>query len=187
VATVGKFYSRNKTEDRVISLTASAVTVGMRHRLHQFGSRSSWCNFWWRPAGYNCSITRESGRGDRSLFSLTANRVVRLTPRSGMTSVIYAPDDLLRTDPQKVVLDGEIIGTTPPSMSNVGGLTIFCTWMRLRLPIEKLAGLPDSNNWFPSQLGLRKKIKYSSQPTLSNQSMILEIGYPLVRFTPGIN
>jgi len=43
-----------------------------------------------------------------------------------MTSVIYAPDDLQRNPPQKVVLDGEIIGTTPIDVECVhGGLTIF--------------------------------------------------------------
>jgi len=40
-----------------------------------------------------------------------------------MTSVIYAPDDLLSV-PIQVVLDGEIIGTTPIDVVP-GGLTIF--------------------------------------------------------------
>jgi len=60
-----------------------------------------------------------------------------------MTSVIYAPDDLSCVPIQKVVLDGEIIGTTPIDVECVhGGLTIYRECGSAS-PIEKLAGLPD--------------------------------------------
>jgi len=43
-----------------------------------------------------------------------------------------------------VVLDGEIIGTTPIDVECVhGGLTIFAPLNAAPSPIEKLAGLPD--------------------------------------------
>jgi diacylglycerol kinase family enzyme len=48
------------------------------------------------------------------------------------------------TPPQKVVLDGEIIGMTPISIECIpGGLTIFVPQIEELPPLEKLAGLPN--------------------------------------------
>jgi hypothetical protein len=46
--------------------------------------------------------------------------------------------------PQKVVLDGEIIGTTPIDVECVpGGLTILVPVTEEVQPLEKLEGLPE--------------------------------------------
>jgi diacylglycerol kinase family enzyme len=48
------------------------------------------------------------------------------------------------TPPQKVVLDGEIIGMTPIEIECIpGGLTIFVPQIEEPQPLEKLAGLPN--------------------------------------------
>jgi hypothetical protein len=46
--------------------------------------------------------------------------------------------------PQKVVLDGEIIGTTPIDVECIpGGLTILVPMTQEVQPLEKLQGLPE--------------------------------------------
>ena len=48
------------------------------------------------------------------------------------------------TPPQKVVVDGEIIGMTPIDVECIsGGLTVFATQVEEVQPVEKLEGLPN--------------------------------------------
>ncbi len=51
----------------------------------------------------------------------------------------------ITTDPpQKVVVDGEIVGTTPIEVKCIpGGLKVFVPVIREDIPNEKLAGLPN--------------------------------------------
>lgn len=142
------FEAEIETEDKVITVTASAVTVA--------------------NAAPPTSILAQGPAGvifDDGLLDIT---VVAPVTRAGALAASYhllrtalnqtaatERDDIgylrtrrviIRTDPpQKVVLDGEIIGTTPIDVECVpGGLTIFVPPEAAPpSPIEKLEGLPD--------------------------------------------
>lgn len=140
------FEAEIETEDKVITVTASAVTVA--------------------NAAPPTSILAQGPRGvifDDGLLDIT---VVAPMSRAGAIAASYhllqsalnetatKRDDIgylrarrviVRTEPpQQVVLDGEIIGTTPIDVECVpGGLTIFVPPEAAPpSPIEKLEGLP---------------------------------------------
>lgn len=136
-----------ETEDKVIKMTAAAVTVA--------------------NAAPPTSVLAQGPAGvvfDDGLLDVT---VVAPSTRAGAIAASYhllqtalnesateredvgylrAKRVIVRTDPpQKVVLDGEIIGFTPIDVQCVpGGLTIFVP-KEVALPsaVEKLEGLPD--------------------------------------------
>lgn len=141
------FEAEIETEDKVITVTATAVTVA--------------------NAAPPTSILAQGPAGvifDDGLLDIT---VVAATTRTGAIAASYHllqtalnetdtnRDDIgylrarrviVRTDPpQKVALDGEIIGTTPIDVECVpGGLTIFVPLHAAPpAPIEKLEGLPN--------------------------------------------
>lgn len=136
-----------ETEDKVIKMTAAAVTVA--------------------NAAPPTSVLAQGPAGvvfDDGLLDVT---VVAPSTRAGAIAASYhllqtalnesateredvgylrAKRVIVRTDPpQKVVLDGEIIGFTPIDVECVpGGLTIFVPQeVALPLAVEKLEGLPD--------------------------------------------
>lgn len=136
-----------ETEDKVIKMTAAAVTVA--------------------NAAPPTSVLAQGPAGvvfDDGLLDVT---VVAPSTRAGAIAASYhllqtalnesaaeredvgylrAKRVIVRTDPpQKVVLDGEIIGFTPIDVECVpGGLTIFVPKeAALPLAVEKLEGLPD--------------------------------------------
>ncbi|MBV8887558.1 MAG: YegS/Rv2252/BmrU family lipid kinase [Chroococcidiopsidaceae cyanobacterium CP_BM_RX_35] len=142
------FTAEIETEDKVIRVTASALTVANAAPPTSFLAQG--------PAGVIF---------DDGLLDLT---VVAPASRMGAVAASYHllrsalnqsaatdRDDIgylrakgmtIRTDPpQKVVLDGEIIGTTPIKVECIpGGLTIFVPLEAVPpAPIEKLEGLPD--------------------------------------------
>jgi len=145
---LSSFEAEIETEDKVISVTASALTVANAAPPTSFLAQG--------PAGVIF---------DDGLLDLT---VVAPTSRTGAIAASYhlirtalnesAATDrndigylrarrvIIRTNPlQKVVLDGEIVGTTPINVECVpGGLTIFVPLeAALPAPIEKLEGLPN--------------------------------------------
>ncbi len=145
---LSSFEAEIETEDKVISVTASALTVANAAPPTSFLAQG--------PAGVIF---------DDGLLDLT---VVAPTSRTGAVAASYhlirtALNEsaatnrndigylrvrrvIIRTNPlQKVVLDGEIIGTTPINVECVpGGLTIFVPLeTALPAPIEKLEGLPN--------------------------------------------
>lgn len=141
------FEAEIETEDKVIKMTAAAVTVA--------------------NAAPPTSVLAQGPAGvvfDDGLLDIT---VVAPSTRAGAIAASYhllqtalnesateredvgylrAKRVVVRTDPpQKVVLDGEIIGFTPIDVECVpGGLTIFVP-KEAALPsaVEKLEGLPD--------------------------------------------
>ncbi len=141
------FEAEIETEDKVIKMTAAAVTVA--------------------NAAPPTSVLAQGPSGvlfDDGLLDVT---VVAPSTRAGAIAASYhllqtalnesateredvgylrAKRVIIRTDPpQKVVLDGEIIGFTPIDVECVpGGLTIFVP-KEVALPstVEKLEGLPD--------------------------------------------
>jgi len=141
------FEAEIETQDKVIKVTAAAVTVA--------------------NAAPPTSVLAQGPSGvvfDDGLLDVT---VVAPSTRAGAIAASYhllqtalnesateredvgylrAKRVIVRTDPpQKVVLDGEIIGFTPIDVECVpGGLTIFVP-KEAALPstVEKLEGLPD--------------------------------------------
>lgn len=141
------FEAEIETQDKVIKVSAAAVTVA--------------------NAAPPTSVLAQGPAGvvfDDGLLDVT---VVAPTTRAGAIAASYhllqtalnesaaeredvgylrAKRVIIKTDPpQKVVLDGEIIGFTPIDVECVpGGLTIFVPKeVALPLEVEKLEGLPD--------------------------------------------
>ena len=152
-----KFEAEIETDDKVISVTASAVTVA--------------------NAAPPTSVLAQGPDGvifDDGLLDIT---VVAPSNRAGAIAASYhllqtalnesaaERDDvgylrarrvLIRTNPpQKVVLDGELIGTTPIDVECMpGGLTIFVPLNAAPIrPDEKLEGLPNLSIKSKSDVG----------------------------------
>lgn len=142
------FTAEIETEDKVIRVTASALTVANAAPPTSFLAQG--------PAG----VIFDDGLLDLTVVA-PASRMGAVAAsyhllRSAMNhSTATDRDDIgylrgremtIRTDPpQKVVLDGEIIGTTPIKVECIpGGLTIFVPAEAAPpAPIEKLEGLPN--------------------------------------------
>ncbi|KAM3098792.1 YegS/Rv2252/BmrU family lipid kinase [Phormidesmis sp. 146-35] len=140
------FETEIETEDKIISVTASALTVA--------------------NAAPATSVLAQGPSGlivDDGLLDLT---IVAPSNKAGAIAATYhllqsalsgtpaERDDIgyLRAKrfkittnpPQKVVLDGEMVGVTPVDIECVpGGLTIFVPLVEEVVPTEKLEGLPD--------------------------------------------
>jgi len=96
---------------------------------------------------------------DRVLSSLTVNQVRVRPTRSGMTSVIYAPDDLLyRSNHRKWCLM-EIIGTTPIDVECAYGGQIIEWHRNKRLEKAPRADMTESKPWRPNILPLLCRIE----------------------------
>lgn len=135
-------------EDKVISVTAAAVTVANAAPPTSFLAQG--------PAG----VIFDDGLLDITVVSPVSRAGAIAASshllRTALSKTVAAERDdigylrakrlIVRTEPpQKVVLDGEVIGTTPIDVECVpGGLTIFVP-LDAAPPsrIEKLEGLPD--------------------------------------------
>ncbi len=140
------FESKIETDDKTFTVTAGAVTIA--------------------NAAPSTSVLAQGPAGiiyDDGLLDLTvvapANQVSAIASayhllQTAVTGEAAARDDIgyLRTKrvkviadpPQKVVLDGEIVGTTPIEVQCVpGGLTLLVPQSEDKAPIEKLEGLPN--------------------------------------------
>jgi YegS/Rv2252/BmrU family lipid kinase len=143
---IDRFTAEIETEDKVIQVTASAVTIA--------------------NAAPHTSILAQGPSGlivDDGLLDVT------IVAPAGVAGAIAASYHLLQTalsgnpversdigylrarkikvttdPPQKVVLDGEMIGDTPVEIECIpGGLTILVPLLEEEVPTEKLDGLPD--------------------------------------------
>ena len=139
------FETQIETEEKVISVTAGAVTIA--------------------NAAPPTSILAQGPAGiiyDDGLLDLTV--VAPATRAGAIASAYHLLQTALRGDaaerddigylrakrikvttnpPQKVVLDGEIIGKTPIEVECIpGGLTIFVPFTQADQPLERLEGLP---------------------------------------------
>ncbi len=142
------FEAEIETEDKVITVTASAVTVANAAPPTSILAQG--------PAGviFNdgllditvvAPVSRRGAIAASYHLLQTALNETAATDRDDI-GYLRARRVIIRTaPPQKVVLDGEIIGTTPIDVECVpGGLTIFVPLHAAApSPIEKLEGLPD--------------------------------------------
>jgi len=140
------FEAKIETDEKVITVTAGAVTVA--------------------NAAPPTSILAQGPAGiifDDGLLDLTVvapqNRTGAIASAYHLLQSAFRGDAAERDDigylrarrikvttepPQKVVLDGEIIGTTPIDVECVpGGLTILVPVTEELQPVEKLEGLPE--------------------------------------------
>jgi YegS/Rv2252/BmrU family lipid kinase len=141
-----RFEAEIETEDRIISLTAVAVTVANAAPPTSILAQG--------PAG----ILFDDGLLDITLVApqnkagaIAASYHLLQTALSGNPAnrddigYLRAKKVKISADPaQKVVVDGEIIGMTPVSIECVpGGLTIFVPRVEEEPAVEKLTGLAD--------------------------------------------
>ena len=141
-----RFEAEIETEDRIISLTAVAVTVANAAPPTSILAQG--------PAG----IIFDDGLLDITLVApqnkagaIAASYHLLQTALSGNPTdrddigYLRAKKVTISADPaQKVVVDGEIIGMTPVSIECVpGGLTIFVPRVEEEPVVEKLTGLAD--------------------------------------------
>jgi YegS/Rv2252/BmrU family lipid kinase len=140
------FEAKIETEDKVITVTASAVTIANAAPPTSVLAQG--------PAGIIC---------DDGLLDLTvvapANPAGAIASAYHLLQTAFSGDAAERDDigylrarhikvttnpPQKVVLDGEIIGTTPIDVECIpGGLTLLVPFTEDAQPLEKLEGLPE--------------------------------------------
>ncbi|PSB02661.1 YegS/Rv2252/BmrU family lipid kinase [Merismopedia glauca] len=143
---LSNFETEIETEEKIVKVTAAAVTVANAAPATSILAQG--------PAG----VIANDGLLDMTIVS-----------PSSMTGAIAASYHLLRTalqgeaserqdigylrskyfkvattPPQKVVVDGEIIGTTPIEVRCIpGGLIVFSPQFEPTQPVEKLEGLPN--------------------------------------------
>jgi YegS/Rv2252/BmrU family lipid kinase len=141
-----QFDAEIETDDKIIHVTAAAITIA--------------------NAAPPTSILAQGSAGvifDDGLLDVT---IVAPTNRTGVIAVSYElltsalkGDATTRPDigylrakkltittepPQKVVIDGEVLGTTPVTIECIpNGLTIFSPQTEALQPIERLEGLPN--------------------------------------------
>lgn len=142
------FEAEIETEDKIISVTATAVTIANAAPATSILAQG--------PAG----VVFDDGVLDITIVApanvagaIAASYNLLRTAFSGLASqrddigYLRAKSIKVKTDPpQKVVLDGEIIGTTPIEVECVpGGLTVFVPTDEEEeaVLLEKLEGLPN--------------------------------------------
>lgn len=141
-----EFETTIETEDRVITVTAAAVTVANAAPPTSILAQG--------PAG----IIIDDGLLDITIVA-PENRVGAIASAYHLLQSAFQDEATKRDDigylrakrlkistdpPQKVVLDGELIGTTPIEIECIpSSLTIFVPSASKEEPVEKLEGLPD--------------------------------------------
>lgn len=140
-----KFEAEIETEDKIIKVEAAAVTIANAAPPTSILAQG--------PAG----LIVDDGLLDVTIVApvnvagaIAASYHLLQTALSGDATerddigYLRARRVQVRTNPpQKVALDGEIIGTTPVEVECVpGGLTIFVPMVEETQPLEKLEGLP---------------------------------------------
>lgn len=140
------FEAEVETDDKMLSFTASALTVANAAPATSVLAQG--------PAG----LVVDDGLLDLTIVA-PANRTSAIAAtyhllQSALSGNPAERDDIgyirskrfkIKTNPpQRVVLDGEMVGTTPISVECVpAGLTVFMDDPEANIPTEKIDGLPD--------------------------------------------
>jgi YegS/Rv2252/BmrU family lipid kinase len=141
-----RFNAEIETEDRIISVTASAITIANAAPPTSILAQGS------------AGVIFDDGFLDLTIVS-PINRVGAIAASYDLLTSALRGDAVQREDigylrakrfrvttdpPQKVVVDGEIIGDTPIEIECLPqGLTVFAPQVEEVQPVEKLEGLPD--------------------------------------------
>lgn len=152
-----EFEAKIETDDQVITVTAAALTIANAAPPTSILAQG--------PAG----IIADDGLLDITIVA-PANRIEAIASAYHLLQTAFRDEATKRDDigylqakrlqvstspPQKVVMDGEIIGMTPIEIECIpSSLTIFVPVTSLEEPAEKLEGLP----------GLKIEIKPESEP-----------------------
>ncbi|WNZ49059.1 YegS/Rv2252/BmrU family lipid kinase [Leptolyngbya boryana CZ1] len=144
--TLEQFEAEVETDDRVISFTASALTIANAAPATSVLAQG--------PAG----LVIDDGLLDLTIVA-PANRTSAIAATYHLLQSALSGNPADRDDvgyvrskrfkvtthpPQKVVVDGEMVGTTPIEVECVpAGLTVFMQDPEAEIPTEKLEGLPD--------------------------------------------
>jgi YegS/Rv2252/BmrU family lipid kinase len=140
------FEAEIETDDKIISVTAAALTIANAAPATSVLAQG--------PAGLivddgllDLTIIAPSNRTSAIAATYHLLQSALSGNPSDRNDIGYLRSKRFRitTDPvQKVVLDGEIIGTTPIDVECVpAGLTVFMPATEEAVPTEKLEGLPD--------------------------------------------
>jgi YegS/Rv2252/BmrU family lipid kinase len=140
------FEAEIETEDRIIKVTASAITIANAAPATSILAQG--------PAG----VIFDDGLLDLTIVS-PINKLGAIAASYDLLTSAFRGDAVEREDvgylrakwfrvttnpPQKVVLDGEIIGDTPIDVRCLSGtLKVFSPQVEAIQPIEKLEGLPN--------------------------------------------
>ncbi|MBW4669503.1 MAG: YegS/Rv2252/BmrU family lipid kinase [Cyanomargarita calcarea GSE-NOS-MK-12-04C] len=135
-----------ETEDKIVKTSAAAVTVANAAPPTSVLAQG--------PAG----IVVDDGLLDLTIVA-PANKAAAIAATVHLFQTASAGSPVERDDigymrakqfkittepPQKVVIDGEMVGTTPIEIKCVpGGLNVFVPLVEEIVPVEKLEGLPD--------------------------------------------
>ena len=135
-----------ETEDKIVKTSAAAVTVANAAPPTSVLAQG--------PAG----IVVDDGFLDLTIVA-PANKAAAIAATVHLFQTASAGSPVERDDigymrakqfkittepPQKVVIDGEMVGTTPIEIKCVpGGLNVFVPLVEEVVPVEKLEGLPD--------------------------------------------
>ncbi|MEA5618407.1 YegS/Rv2252/BmrU family lipid kinase [Cronbergia sp. UHCC 0137] len=143
-----KFEVEIETEDKIITTSASSVTVANAAPATSVLAQG--------PAGINfddglldLTIVAPENRAGAiaATFHLFQTAATETPVERNDIGYLRAKEFKITTNPpQKVVVDGEIIGTTPVEIKCIPkALTVFVPSLEEKIPIEKLQGLPDLN------------------------------------------
>lgn len=141
-----EFEAKIETDERVITVTAAAITIANAAPPISIFAQG--------PAG----IITDDGLLDLTIVAPT-NRLGAIASAYHLLQTAFRDEAAKRDDigylkakrlkistdpPQKVVLDGELIGATPIEVECIpSSLTIFVPAITTEEPAEKLEGLPD--------------------------------------------
>ena len=146
VANLNQFEVEIELEDKIIAVSAAAITIANAAPATSILAQGS------------AGVVFDDGMLDLTIVAPTTPLIAIATAFDLLSSTLRGMASqreevgflrskkfkVTTTPPQKVVLDGEIIGLTPIEIECIpGGLTIFAPQMEEPQPLEKLAGLPN--------------------------------------------
>jgi YegS/Rv2252/BmrU family lipid kinase len=146
VGNLNQFEVEIELEDKIIAVSAAAITIANAAPATSILAQGS------------AGVVFDDGMLDLTIVAPTTPLIAIATAFDLLSSTLRGMASqreevgflrsnkfkITTTPPQKVVLDGEIIGMTPISIECIpGGLTIFAPQIEELQPLEKLEGLPN--------------------------------------------
>lgn len=146
VGNLNQFEVEIELEDKIIAVSAAAITIANAAPATSILAQGS------------AGVVFDDGMLDLTIVAPTTPLIAIATAFDLLSSTLRGMASqreevgflrsnkfkVTTTPPQKVVLDGEIIGMTPIEIECIpGGLTIFAPPVEELQPLEKLAGLPN--------------------------------------------
>ncbi len=146
VRSLNQFEVEIELEDKIIAVSAAAITIANAAPATSILAQGS------------AGVVFDDGMLDLTIVAATTPLIAIATAFDLLSSTMRGMASqreevgflrsnrfkITTTPPQKVVLDGEIIGMTPIEIECIpGGLTVFAPKIEELQPLEKLEGLPN--------------------------------------------